>query len=122
MKIKSETIAILLFILFAILVFATALTRNEIFNQIFALLIFVIPALIILIYFAYILIKNPKNIIEKLKKQSIIIKILIVITVICLIYDLYTGNTDISGFPILLLIITLFCEWFFKKEENNGEI
>ena len=117
MKIKSETIAILLFILFAILVFTIALTRNEIFNQIFALLIFVIPALIILIYFAYILIKNPKNIIEKLKKQSIIIKILIVITVICLIYDLYTGNTDISGFSILLLIITSFCEWFFKKEE-----
>ena len=122
MKIKSETIAILLFILFAILVFAIALTRNEIFNQIFALLIFVIPALIILIYFAYILIKNPKNIIEKLKKQSIIIKILIVITVICLIYDLYTGNTDLSGFPILLLIKTIFCEWFFKKDENNGEI
>ena len=117
MKIKSETIAILLFILFAILVFAIALTRNEIFNQLFALLIFVIPALIILIYFAYILIKNPGNIIEKLKKQSIIIKILIVITVICLIYDLYTGNTDISGFSILLLIITSFGEWFFKKEE-----
>ncbi|WP_458454955.1 hypothetical protein [Methanobrevibacter sp.] len=119
MKIKSEIIVILLFILFSILIFGYPLTGNNIYNEIFAVGIFYIIPLIIIACLAYLLIKNNSEIMEQLKNTHIIIKILIGLCVICFIYDCFNiGNGQfISSIALLVLIIVEFGFWFFKKEE-----
>ena len=105
-----------LFIVFVILIFGQGVIGDE---KIFTWL-FLIIAAILIIYTIIQLIKTPnRELIENFKKNHIITQILIVITIVAVICDLILNpmKWTFSSIPILLLILAIFCEWFFKKED-----
>jgi uncharacterized integral membrane protein len=58
------------------------------------------------------------KIIDKFKKQPAIIKVLDVLFIVVLIYEILTMHVLAISWAILFLILAIpFCQWFFKKEE-----
>lgn len=116
MNVKPEILVTGAFVIFTILLFGNGYLGFDTSIVIYGIMI-LIP-LILLIYVIRMLFKIPKqNLIDGFKQEHIIIKILLVITVISLAYDIIiTNSVGFSSIPLLILSIAWFCEWFFKKE------
>ncbi len=82
--------------------------------EIFFLIIGILILLGILIRFLF-----PENSIAKIfDSQSTLMKIILIVFVVIALYGLITlENLKIIGAVIFLIIVFLFAEWFFKKEE-----
>lgn len=119
---KPEITITGLFITFAILVFGSAMTGLAIFNQILMILSFIIVPAIILVILLRTVIKMPKSkIVENFKNQHPMTQLLETVTIISIISELIAiGSISFSAIPFLMLMIAIFCEWFFKKEENQS--
>ncbi|MEE1129778.1 MAG: hypothetical protein UHW99_07330 [Methanobrevibacter sp.] len=110
---KNNTILEVLGVIFFILLFLIACTRNEILILIWALV-----TAILSIFILKVLITDKNRIIDIFKNQHIIIRILTIIFVVSAIFELITiQNFNITWTIFLILIIAEFCQWFFKKEE-----
>lgn len=58
------------------------------------------------------------DIIDKFRKQHVIVQILEALFIIVLIYEIITMQILSITWIILFLIIFIpFCQWFFKKED-----
>ena len=110
---NEKTILEILVILFFILQFLMAWTRNEMIT-----IIWIIITVILAILISKSLITQKTRILDEFKKQHVIIQILIIAFIIIAIFELITIQTfSISWIIFIILAIFGFYKWFFKKEE-----
>jgi hypothetical protein len=58
------------------------------------------------------------RIIEKFKKQHVIVQILDIVFIAVFIYEIITFPAmNETGLMIFLLFLILVCQWYFKKED-----
>ena len=120
MNLKPEITIVGLFIIFIILIFGYEFTGNETFNILLAMYLFII----IMILLAHVLIKIlkiPKKEVKKnFRNMNIITKILFAITIASMICSIaFPYLLNFTSILIFLLMITIFGEWFFKKNEKD---
>ena len=115
---KDIGLIVILFIIFVALIFTTPGMDGKTSLDIWTLFFTIIIAVVI-IRIMIALIKRPKKeLIEKFKNQHIVVQILIIAFIVLFIYQLVTvQQLRITSYIFGLLVISLFIEWFLKKEE-----
>lgn len=117
MKDKGIISIMLLFAILAMLIFITPFIENKTSSYIW-ILYFIIIGVLAMIWIMTSISKNPKEIVEKFRKQHTLIQILDVAFIMVFIYGIITMNVvSITWILLALLVAIPLCQWFFKKEE-----
>lgn len=118
MKNKTTLSAMILFLLFIVLIFATSFMDASAASNLW-IVFFGIVGLILIIWIVVSVFKNPEeNSIESFKNQHVILQVLEIIFIVSLILEIITvQNIKIAGYILFLILIIKLISWFFKKEE-----
>lgn len=102
------------FIISVIVFFASAVTHIELFT-ILALILLCLS----IYYLIRFLVKNKNQMIINFKKQHFIVRLLMIVSIICLICDIFLNHnlTSLTWTPFFVFLIAGYADWFFKKEE-----
>lgn len=115
---KEILFVVILYILFGISAIAISFMGNETPIDIW-MIIFIILGIAILLWIIASFIKIPEKSREKLlKNQPKAIKIIEIIFIILIVYEIITmQDLRITWLILFLLLVIPFFGWFFKKEE-----
>lgn len=117
MKDKDIISIMLLFVILVMLIFITPFIENRASSYIW-ILFFIVIGVLAAIWIITSVSKDPKEIVEKFRKQHIIIQILDVAFIMVFVYGIITMNVvSITWILLGLLVAIPICQWFFKKEE-----
>ena len=118
MKYKAEIIFTVLFIIFLILGLSNPTSESPFYYIIYLTFLIYVPAMMIIYAIKSLLKRSNGDLKGEFMKQNIIFKVLCVLIIVSLIYEIiFSRGFTITPILILILCISKFIQWLLSEED-----